>query len=240
MTPAVHRSGSPIAHRASGTPTGPTPIRARDGHLLGTLPPLFYEGTGGRSELKASSRSIGSSAVIVKLRGVRPRPDTSPALKRPSMAAEGLSVAEQLENLQAALSLNKSQAAQILLVSRPTIYEWLRGKEPNRANSDRLHAVLRCIGEGGASGANPLNARFVRRPVTPDQPALLDLLSEETINEQLAISTIKRARAAIDAAARRSSAREERLRRHGFEELGREERKKMLARNAALQTWPVR
>ncbi len=36
-------------------------------------------------------------------------------------------IAEQVRELLAALSLNKSQLARILRVTRPTIYEWLQG-----------------------------------------------------------------------------------------------------------------
>ena len=83
-----------------------------------------------------------------------------------------LSVPEQMQELQAALSLNKSQLLRVLQVSRPALYDWFRGKEPNPANAGRLHALLRCLSRARVSGASPLNARFVRRPADLDGPAV--------------------------------------------------------------------
>ena len=39
-------------------------------------------------------------------------------------------VAGQVRELRAALSVNKSELAKILRVSRPTVYAWLDGKKP--------------------------------------------------------------------------------------------------------------
>ena len=150
------------------------------------------------------------------------------------------SMTEQMQELQAALSLNKSQLARILRVSRPTLYGWSRGKKPSPADTDRLHTVLRCLMKAQTSGTNPLNARFVRQSANPDGQTLLDLLSEEQIDEDRVIDAIAEAQALGDAATRRRATREERLRNLGFEEPGREQRKEQLARNMAQRDWPNR
>ena len=41
-----------------------------------------------------------------------------------------LPIARQVRELQAALSVNKSELARILRVSRPTVYDWLDGGSP--------------------------------------------------------------------------------------------------------------
>ena len=96
-----------------------------------------------------------------------------------------------MQELQATLSLNKSRLARILRVSRPALYEWFRGKEPNPADADRLHALLRCLVRARASSTNPLNARFVRQPADLDGPALVELLSEKRIDEDRVVGAIE-------------------------------------------------
>ena len=45
-------------------------------------------------------------------------------------AIGALPIARQVRELQAALSVNESELARILRVSRPTVYDWLDGDEP--------------------------------------------------------------------------------------------------------------
>lgn len=151
-----------------------------------------------------------------------------------------ISVVEQMQEVQAAFSLNQCQLARVLRVSRPALYDWFRGKEPNSANTDRLHTLLRCLVRARASGTNPLNARFVRRPAGLDGPALLELLSEERIDEDRVVNAIEQAQALGGAATRRRADREQRLRNLGFEDPGRVQRREQLARNMALREWPNR
>ena len=81
-----------------------------------------------------------------------------------------LPVIEQMQELQAALSLNKAQLAGILRVTRPTLYDWLRGREPNAANAGRVDTLLRILARASVSSASPLNARFVARSLEIDAP----------------------------------------------------------------------
>ena len=151
-----------------------------------------------------------------------------------------LSVPEEMQELQAALSLNKSQLIRVLRVSRPDLYDWFRGKDPNPANAGRLHALLRCLARARVSGTSPLNARFVRGPTDLDGPALLDLLSEQRIEEDRVVGAIEQARTLGDTANRKRADREERLRGLGFEDPGPEQRREQLAKNMTLRDWPNR
>ena len=206
---------------------------------------LAYSGTGGiialDSDYDPFSFYVGSSPCVVAFLPVDPASETEASYDPLGfLDVLKLSVVEQMQELQAALSLNKSQLARILRVSRPALYEWFRGKEPNPANTDRLHTLLRCLVRARASATSPLNARFVRQPAYLDAPALLDLLSEERIDEDRVVNAIEEAQALGDAATRRRVAREERLRNLGFEDPGREQRREQLARNMALRDWPNR
>ena len=147
-------------------------------------------------------------------------------------------VAEQVQELLAALSVNKSQLAQILRVTRPTIYEWLRGNRPNAANTKRLSTLLRILERASVSSLAPLNARFVRQSAESGEPSLIDMLGEEQINENHLIQVVEQVRILGDEASRTRVSREDRLRRLGFEEPDQEQRREQLASNVALKDWP--
>ncbi|MCY3809573.1 MAG: hypothetical protein OXG58_09170 [Gemmatimonadetes bacterium] len=149
-----------------------------------------------------------------------------------------LPIADQVRELRTALSVNKSELARVLRVSRPTLYDWLDGGEPNDHNVSRIGALLRLLRESRVSSANPLFPRFVRSPPQSGGRALLDFLVEEDIDQASLRSAIRRAKALGDSIRSRSEEREARLRAAGFEEPDAERRKDNLATNVALMEWP--
>lgn len=185
---------------------------------------------------------IGSSSFVVDRRSARVR---TVSLVRPEVSDDfrtviALPVVEQMQELLAALSINKSQLADILRVTRPTMYEWFQGKEPNAANADRLHALLRILTRAPVSGARPLNARFVRKPMELDAPSIIELLAADDLDEDRIVQALQQARALGETAESRRTRREDRLRALGFEDPTNDERRERLARNAALKDWPER
>ena len=181
---------------------------------------------------------VGSSSSIVDCRFVASA--SSPNVAGSFREIVALPVIEQMQELQAALSLNKAQLAGILRVTRPTLYDWLHGREPNAANARRVDTLLHILAQASVSSASPLNARFVARPMEVDAPSLIELLGEESLDEDRVIRAIERSRALADSASRRRTAREERLTTLGFEELGGEQRRRQLATSVALRKWPER
>lgn len=149
-----------------------------------------------------------------------------------------LPVADQVLELQTALSVNKSELARILRVSRPTVYDWLAEGQPNADNVSRIQTLLRLLRESRVSPANPLFPRFVRSALEPGGRPLLDVLVEETIDEAAVRSVVEKAKALGDAIHSRSEEREARLRAAGFEDPDDEQRKANLATNVALMEWP--
>ena len=149
-----------------------------------------------------------------------------------------LPIARQVRELQAALSINKSELSRILGVSRPTVYDWLDDGEPNADNRARIRTLVRLLAESGVSANNPLFPRFVRSALEPGNQILLDVLSEEAIDEVTAKDLIRRAKAVGDAIDAEREAREARLREAGFEEVDEEERRENLATNVVLMDWP--
>ena len=152
--------------------------------------------------------------------------------------ASTLPVARQVRELQAALSLNKSELARILRVTRPTVYDWLGGGAPNADNVARIGQVLRLVSQARVSSRNPLFPRFVRSPLDPGGQALLDLLGEETIAESAVKDAMHRAKGLGDAMDTRRRQREARLRAAGFEEPDEEMRTSNLAASVPLRPWP--
>ena len=116
-----------------------------------------------------------------------------------------LPVADQVRELQAALSLNKSELARILRVSRPTVYDWLGGGEPNADNRSRIRTLLRLVVRSRVSASDPVFPRFVKSALDPGNGVLLDLLSEETIDEATTRNLIRSAKALGDASESGSS-----------------------------------
>ena len=86
---------------------------------------------------------VGSSSLIVDRRSVQRWPWIDAGLTADGF--ESIPVVDQLKELRAALSLNKSQLARIMCVTRPTIYEWYEGKDPNAVNCERIRTLLRVL-----------------------------------------------------------------------------------------------
>ncbi len=149
-----------------------------------------------------------------------------------------IAVGDQVREVLAALSVNKSQLANVLGVSRPTLYEWFSGKEPNPANAQRLSTILRLLVREGVRGSYPLNARFVRLPLADREPSLLEALCERNLNEDRITQLIRDARALEHAAESRRRVREARLGALGYDEPSGEQQKEQLARNIAARDWP--
>jgi len=149
-----------------------------------------------------------------------------------------LSVADQVRQLQTALSVNKSELARILRVSRPTVYDWLDDGQPNAENVSRIGTLLRLLRESRVSSASPLFPRLVRSSLESGGRPLLEALGEETIDEANLRSAIRWAKALGDAIDSRCEEREARLCASGFEEPDAEQRKANLATNVALTEWP--
>lgn len=149
-----------------------------------------------------------------------------------------LSMVEQLEQLMAALSLNKILLAGILRVSRSNIDEWFAGKQPKGADEKRVLGLLNILVRGSVSATNPLNARFVRWSWLANQPSLVELLSHERTDAQRILAAIGQARVLTEDAERRRGEREQRLRELGFEDHSKMRRRATLARNMALLDWP--
>jgi transcriptional regulator with XRE-family HTH domain len=148
------------------------------------------------------------------------------------------SFGHQAKEAMAALSLTKSQLAGVLRVSRPTVYEWLGGKEPSPGNADRLTTVLRLLARAGMSSEAPLNARFVRHAIHERSSSLIELLCADELDEAKIEDMLREVVALGQEARIAELRREERLRSLGYQEQSPEQRRDQLNRTVAMLDWP--
>jgi DNA-binding transcriptional regulator YiaG len=188
---------------------------------------------------------FGTSPAVFDSRGIvhsstAPAPKASRGGTRTTMRQTVLrmSSADQVREVMAALNLNKTQLAEVLGVSCPTLYDWLDGKEPNAANAQRLIGLVQLLVNTGVTAVDSISPRFVRESLNEGEPSLLELLKADTIDEARVAGVLVEAKRLEDEAERTRVAREDQLREFGFEEPTPEQRKENLALNVALRKWP--
>ncbi len=188
---------------------------------------------------------VGTSPTVFDSR-VMVRSSPAPAPEAPAegtrtttrQAVLRMTSADQALEVLAALSLNKTLLADVLGVSRPTLYDWLEGKEPNAANAQRLRSLVQLLVNAGVTAADALSPRFVREALNDGEPSLLELLKADTLDEARVAKVLAEAKVLEDETKGTRLAREDRLRALGFEEPTAEQRKANLALNVALREWP--
>jgi len=144
---------------------------------------------------------------------------------------------EQANEVQVALSLNKSQLAEILLVSRPTVYSWFDGTTPQQENSDRLLKLLKLMFSAGINSTCLLNRRFVKQPVTDEGLSLIEILKEDDWNEAAVLKALSKAKELTSQLARQKKEKEIILKSLGYKELSADEKKDRLDTNLTLAEW---
>jgi transcriptional regulator with XRE-family HTH domain len=188
---------------------------------------------------------VGTSPSVFDTRGMlrsspAPAPEALAEGTRPTMrqAVLRMSSADQAREVMAGLNLNKTQLAEVLGVSRPTLYDWLEGKEPNAANAQRLTGLVRILVNAGVTAADSISPRFVRESLNDGEPSLLEMLTADTLDEARVAKVLAEAKLLEDETHGTRAAREDRLRTLGFEEPSAEQRKENLALSVALREWP--
>lgn len=229
--------GTRIENTSGPPPVVLSPVRTWVGSLLlGTTLCLPAQA------IAASMPHFGTSPLVDDL---RPATETTAANRSPKRGTAYRhilvqSFGDQAQEAMATLSLTKSQLAGVLRVSRPTVYEWLGGKEPSPGNARRLSTVLRLLARAGVSSEAPLNARFVRHAIHERSSSLIELLCTEELDEAQIEKMLREAVALGEEAESRRMGREERLRALGYEASSTEQRRNQLNQTVALLDWPKR
>jgi len=159
------------------------------GRAMGLLTILLLSGTGGA----ATSPSMAAMAEAATRTAVADRLEC--AGSRTGQENELFDLTEKLAYVQDQFSLNLSDTAAVLRVSRPTVYAWLRDdSEPQAHNIRRIDCLYALAKEWREMSPAPLG-NWIRRIVHNDT-SILNLLSEADLNDftiRAAFSTARRA-----------------------------------------------
>jgi len=196
--------------------------------------------TGGTWVQTPDCRRLGERNGQLAGSSFKPRPLNGPSVHSHNQLdpTPAHSVADQVQELKMALSVNKSELAHILDVTLPTIYSWLAGGQPNANHLRRIVELLKILRELAVTAARPLFPRFVRSSIEPGDPVLLEILVQQPLDESRLRSAIIKAKSWGDAITGRQKEREARLRELGYEEPTDSQQIINLHLNTALNPWP--
>lgn len=156
--------------------------------------------------------------------------DNLPPAPNPSADEEAVlawSLAEKIDFLMTGLSVNKTQMAQVLIVSRQTLYAWLQNEKPADACELAVQRAFGALFAAGVTRERPLNARLVRLGMQGQRP-LLELLTARPLDAQRIAETVASIRSFDEEEIQRRSDREQRLKAAGFEPVSDEHRRTAL------------
>jgi len=146
---------------------------------IGVFATLLLVGTGG--SVSAASTSAVVERIDSSPTGSTCRIECVSQSSRQNEEDEVAGSTEGLSVLQHYLSLNLSDLAVVLRVSRPTIYSWLRDESaPQTHNLSRIREIFRVTKIWPGISRNPLGLRL-RTPVVEGE-SVFDLLSQERID----------------------------------------------------------
>jgi hypothetical protein len=148
----------------------------------GVFAVLLFAGTGG------SVSAASSSAVVEKMdstpTGARRRIEYVSKSRREDEEERVAGSTEGLPILQHYFSLNLSDLALVVRVSRPTIYSWLRNESsPQSHNVFRMRQLFGLVKLWSSLSRKPLGS-YLKSPVVEGQ-SVFDLLSQDQIDREL-------------------------------------------------------
>lgn len=110
--------------------------------------------------------SSGSAYVVVILTQLESQGDFNPV--------------EQIKFLKDELGFNISEIAEILLATRPSIYNWLNGDKPMLKHQERLDEVYNLLNEWKKTSLGPI--AYLSRRKLNNNSSLFSLLCSDAIN----------------------------------------------------------
>lgn len=120
---------------------------------------------------------------------------------------------EMLSIIRSVFSLNVTEMAEVLRVERPTVYAWASGRTlPQSNNSKRIKAVFRYALFMMSRTSLPLGM-LVRESMDHNEKSFVDILSDETLDEQAIFSRIRLALERLAKSPQRLTLRERAIKR---------------------------
>ncbi|MEZ6115544.1 MAG: helix-turn-helix domain-containing protein [Pirellulaceae bacterium] len=128
--------------------------------------------------------------------------------------AESLDTSEAVATIRSTLSLQMKELANVLGVSRPTVYSWLRDEEkPQPQNRQRIARLLKFAKAWNSLSKSPIGAT-VRNELGEDGKSLVDLFTESSPND---VAIFSRMQSIVEAKATKPKGIHEIAKRHGID-----------------------
>lgn len=196
---------------------------------------LFYQGNNHEGtgqvvviHLPVNNYNLLNNAKLGSNSAIKPQ-DLLASEDRLSIYLPGVENAKsQIEYLKNYFGFNVSQLAAILDVKRPTIYEWLENKEPNRSNQERLDVIYSLFYEGEIGESLRIGTYLYKK--IDKSKSLWDLLLEKNIDEVLARKFFSKIKQILLASKKLSANRKAQLKNLEFKPITLEQKKRALRR----------
>ena len=102
---------------------------------------------------------------------------------------------EQLQIISQVLNLSKSELARVMRITRPPLYDWIKGKSaPKDENARRLNAIAVLVDGVVTPDDRPLFSLFITEPIEQGASSILDYLQQEVLDQAKLTSLLAKAR----------------------------------------------
>lgn len=131
----------------------------------------------------------------------------------------------QIENLRKKMGFNISEIAEILLVARPTIYDWLELEDIklHYANQQRLNLIYEFFINWDSQNLGRISS-YLYKILSNEHSSLFELLKAKDLDKQRIYNIIDQIQYSIKMQHTTDNSRMEFLKNHGFEEVSKDAR----------------
>ena len=105
-----------------------------------------------------------------------------------------MSTADQISLVVHTLGLSKRHLGELFGVSRQAIYDWLKGETVSNKNASKLSELARMLVPITTNTRRPLYHRFTTEQISADDPSILDLLREKSLDTGRISQLLQKAR----------------------------------------------
>lgn len=181
-----------LSERLTGTGSGSISDLFSSRLLALGFSQLGRVGLGGIMALNmAALPAMGTSPLILDN---RPFPKCVTATSKPSLVSLRPTT-EQLQVISQVLSLSRTDLARVMRISRPPLYDWLKGKNaPKDENARRLNTIARLVDEVARADNRPIFSLFVTEPLEAGVPSIFECLQQEVLDQELLGKLLAKAR----------------------------------------------
>ena len=136
------------------------------------------------------------------------------------------SIRVQIENLRRKMGLNISEIAEVLFVTRPTIYEWLGNEDAklHSFNQQRLNLIYELFLIWDKKNIGRIGSNYFHKMIMSENKSLFMLLTEEELNKERICNVMNQIQELKEIQNKNDELRKTFLQQHGFEEVSKEAR----------------